>query len=75
MVITFGRGVSSMKQVIRGNRKKSSDRQKIAVLQLELNYELAVLFEAMQDNNEDLKAKTIRKLEHIREQLINLGAL
>nr|WP_249316696.1 hypothetical protein [Bacillus sp. FJAT-50079] len=56
-------------------RKKNQDRQRLAVLQLELNYELAVLFDALQDGNEEMKLKSKQKLEKIREELIKLDAL
>ncbi|RWR12395.1 hypothetical protein [Siminovitchia fortis] len=64
-----------MKQVVNAYRKKSVDKQKLAVLHLELNYELAVLFDAMQENNEDMKTKAKRKLERIRSELIKMEAL
>nr|WP_233711365.1 hypothetical protein [Lederbergia citrisecunda] len=56
-------------------KKKNLDKQKLAVLRLELNYELAVLFDAMQEADEEMKAKTMRKLERIRSELIKLEAL
>lgn len=64
-----------MKQVMNAYRKKSSDKQRLAVLRLELNYELAVLFDALQTENEELKNKSKRKLERIREELIKMEAL
>ncbi|MBD8007383.1 hypothetical protein [Bacillus norwichensis] len=64
-----------MKQVVSTYRKKAVDQQKLAVLHLELNYELAVLFDAMQENNEEMKAKAKRKLERIRGELIKMEAL
>ncbi|GIN91514.1 hypothetical protein J6TS1_04180 [Siminovitchia terrae] len=64
-----------MKQVVNTYRKKVVDQQKLAVLHLELNYELAVLFDAMQENNEEMKAKAKRKLERIRAELIKMQAL
>ncbi|HLU23395.1 hypothetical protein [Lederbergia graminis] len=63
-----------MKQVVNAYRKKNLDRQRLAVLRLELNYELAVLYEALQENDEDLQLKTKRKLERLREELIKLEA-
>ncbi|MBS4198811.1 hypothetical protein KHA93_03985 [Bacillus sp. FJAT-49732] len=64
-----------MKQVMNAYKKKNLDKQKLAVLRLELNYELAVLFDAMQEADEEMKAKTMRKLERIRSELIKLEAL
>lgn len=64
-----------MKQVMNAYRKKSMDKQKLAVLHLELNYELVVLFDAMQEENEELKIKAKRKLEKIRAELMKMEAL
>ncbi|CAM4045928.1 hypothetical protein [Lederbergia lenta] len=64
-----------MKQVMNAYRKKSLDKQRLAVLRLELNYELAVLFEAIQEENEEVKSKTKRKLERIRQELVKLEGL
>ncbi|MCJ8006126.1 hypothetical protein ACFFF5_04660 [Lederbergia wuyishanensis] len=64
-----------MKQVMNAYRKKNLDKQKLAVLRLELNYELAVLFDALQEKDEEVKVKTMRKLERIRSELIKLEAL
>lgn len=64
-----------MKQVMNTYRKKNLDKQRLAVLRLELNYELAVLFEALEEENEEMKSKTKRKLERIREELVKLEAL
>ncbi|SID90078.1 Uncharacterised protein [Mycobacteroides abscessus subsp. abscessus] len=40
-----------------------------------MDYELATLFEAMGDNNENVKKRTKQKLEKIREELVRLKAL
>ena len=40
-----------MRQVMNTSRKKPSEKEKSAVLRLEMDYELAVLFEAMTENN------------------------
>lgn len=74
VVNQFRKGCFSMKQVVNAYRKKNLDRQRLAVLRLELNYELAVLYEALQKNDEDLQLKTKRKLERLREELIKLEA-
>ncbi|GIN74436.1 hypothetical protein J14TS2_49110 [Bacillus sp. J14TS2] len=64
-----------MKQVMNAYRRKNLDKQRLAVLRLELNYELAVLYDALQEENEDKKTKAKRKLTRIREELIKLEAL
>ena len=61
-----------MKQVMNAYRKRNLDKQRMAVLRLELNYELAVLFEALQEEDEQKKKDTKIKLEKIREELIRL---
>jgi hypothetical protein len=71
----YSEGVFFMKQVMNAQRKKPVDQQRLAVLHLELNYELAVLFDAMQENNEEMKTKAKRKLEKIRAELIKMEAL
>ncbi len=64
-----------MKQVMNAYRRKNLDKQRLAVLRLEMNYELAVLYDALQEENEDKKTKAKRKLTRIREELIKLEAL
>jgi hypothetical protein len=64
-----------MKQVMNASKKKKYDQQRIAVLRLEMDYELAVLFEAMQEQNEDKKKKSTLKLEKIREELLKMKAM
>jgi hypothetical protein len=64
-----------MKQVMSSTRKMNVQQQRMAVLKLEMNYELAVLFEAMEDKNTAIQAKTKEKLMKIREELLKLNAL
>jgi hypothetical protein len=64
-----------MKQVMNASKKKKYDQERIAVLRLEMDYELAVLFEAMQEQNEDKKKKSTLKLEKIREELLKMKAM
>ncbi|WP_456271681.1 hypothetical protein [Bacillus sp. AK031] len=64
-----------MKQVMSSTRKKNVQQQRMAVLKLEMDYELAVLFEAMEDKNTAIQAKTKEKLMKIREELVKLDAL
>lgn len=64
-----------MKQVMNSTRKKNVQQQRMAVLKLEMDYELAVLFEAMEDKNTAIQAKTKEKLMKIREELVKLKAL
>ncbi|MBT2708052.1 hypothetical protein J7I91_08985 [Pseudomonas sp. ISL-84] len=56
-------------------KKKAGERERTAVLRLEMDYELATLFDAMKEKNEDLKKQTKLKLERIRQELLRLKAL
>lgn len=64
-----------MKQVMNTSKKKKFDQQRIAVLRLEMDYELAVLFEALQENDNKKKDMTKKKLERIREELLKMKAM
>jgi hypothetical protein len=64
-----------MRQVMNTSRKKSSEKERSAVLRLEMDYELAVLFEAMTENNREKMKSCKQKLEKIRQELIRLKAL
>jgi len=64
-----------LKQVINSKKRQQYEKKKIAVLRLELDYELATLFEAMENKNEETKQKTIKKLEKIREELLKMDAM
>ncbi|TYR79899.1 hypothetical protein FZC66_12210 [Priestia megaterium] len=60
-----------MKQVV--NMYKKNDRHKrLGVIRLELDYELATLYEAMVENNEEKKKQCKRKLEKLRQEMISL---
>ncbi|MDG4655786.1 hypothetical protein P6P90_00410 [Ectobacillus antri] len=62
-----------MRQVI--NALKRTDAEKrIPVLRLELDYELAVLYDAMVENDETKKEECKRKLETLRLEMIRLEA-
>ncbi len=56
-------------------RKKAAVKERTAVLKLEMDYELATLFDAMTEKNEDQKIKSKNKLEKIRLELVTLQAL
>ncbi len=44
----------------------------MAVLRLELDYELATLYEAMMENDEEKKKECKRRLEKLRQELMRL---
>ncbi|MDP4170291.1 MAG: hypothetical protein Q8906_06740 [Bacillota bacterium] len=64
-----------MKQLISSTRKKSVEKERTAILRLEMDYELATLFEAMKEKNEDKKSNCKLRLEKIRQELLRLKAL
>ena len=64
-----------MKQLVNSTRKKAGENVRTAVLKLEMDYELATLFEAMTEKNEDKKKACKQKLEKIRLELLKLKAL
>jgi hypothetical protein len=62
-----------MKQTVKQNQPPESNNR-MGVIKLELDYELATLFEAMQENDEAKKTETKRKLERLRKEWIKLQA-
>ncbi|UAL49019.1 hypothetical protein [Sutcliffiella horikoshii] len=60
-----------MKQVATPWKKKKEDNQR-AVLRMEIDYELAVLYEAIQESDKEKKKKTISKLEQLRKEMLSL---
>lgn len=64
-----------MRQVMNASRKKSSEKERSAVLRLEMDYELATLFEAMSENDCVQMKNSKQKLEKIRKELLKLKAL
>lgn len=55
-------------KVLNGN----DGEKRIAVLRLELDYELATLYEAMTEKNEGKILESKKKLEKLRQEMINL---
>lgn len=66
------RGVLKLTQTIKITSIQSLDNEKKRVLRLEMDYELATLFDAMEENNPSKKQRSIEKLEQIREELLFL---
>lgn len=65
-----------MKQVVNQAMKaKEVEKHRKAVLRMELDYELATLFEAMEQKDENQKTRSKQKLERIRKELVRLKAL
>lgn len=65
-----------MRQVMNtASRKKNTEKERMAVLRLEMDYELATLFEAMTEKNGVKMKDCKQKLERIRQELLRLKAL
>ncbi len=65
----------SMKQLMNSVKNSPGEKERTAVLRLEMDYELATLFEAMNTQNEEMKTKSKQRLERIRQELLRLKAL
>ena len=52
--------------------KKNDGQKRLGVIRLELDYELATLYEAMVENNEEKKNQCKQKLEKLRQEMIAL---
>lgn len=63
-----------MKQVVKIIRKVDIEKQYERILQLELDYELASLFSAMNDKDEEEIAKSKKRLAEIQMELESLHA-
>lgn len=64
-----------MKQMIQIIRKADVEKEYVHVLKLELDYELASLFDAMQQEDESQISKSKQRLQEIHEELEALHAL
>ena len=65
-----------MKQVVNHKLKAHEvEKHRKAVLRMELDYELATLYEAIQQDDEKQKNRSKLKLERIRKELLRLKAL
>lgn len=62
-----------MKQVVHVIRKADVEKEYVKVLRLELDYELATLFDAMQENNEKEEQKSKKRLAEIHRELETLN--
>lgn len=64
-----------MKQLMDFMEGRPGEKQRKAVLRLEMDYELATLFEAMGESNKTKITACKKKLERIRKELLALKAL
>ncbi|MBD8026589.1 hypothetical protein H9636_07965 [Ureibacillus sp. Re31] len=63
-----------MKQMIKIIRKVDIEKQYEQILRLELDYELASLYAAMQENDEKEMEKSKKRLKEIQDELDGLHA-
>lgn len=63
-----------MKQVMNSMQTYTQSKEKLAVIRLEQDYELAVLYEAMEAKNTDQMEKSKEKLNILREQMLKMEA-
>lgn len=63
-----------MKQMIKIIRKVDIEKQYEEILMLEMDYELATLYAAMNDNNQSEIDKSKKRLTEIQEELKGLHA-
>ncbi|PLT27564.1 hypothetical protein [Peribacillus deserti] len=62
-----------MKQVMNQALKaKEVEKHRTAVLRMEMDYELATLYEAMTEKNDEKKTRCKQRLEKIRQELVRL---
>ncbi|ANU27851.1 hypothetical protein [Planococcus versutus] len=64
-----------MKQMVQIIRKADVEKEYVHVLKLELDYELASLFDAMQQDNNHEVSKSKQRLQEIHVELEALHAL
>lgn len=62
-----------MKQVVHVIRKADVEKEYVKVLQLELDYELATLFDAIQQSDEKEEQKSKKRLTEIHRELETLN--
>ncbi|ARP42066.1 MULTISPECIES: hypothetical protein [Geobacillus] len=68
----IGKGVRTEMKKTANSRKRPDGDKRMAVLRLELDYELATLYEAMMENDEEKKKECKRRLEKLRQELMRL---
>ncbi len=64
-----------MKQMVQIIRKADVEKEYVHVLKLELDYELASLYDAMQQENDHEVSKSKKRLQEIHVELEALHAL
>lgn len=62
-----------VKQVMNSMKRREGEKR-LAVLRMEVDYELATLYDAMNENDEETKNKCKQRLEKLRKELMILEA-
>ncbi len=60
-----------LKQVINDLKRKDGEKR-LAVLRLEVDYELATLYDAMIEKDEEKKAECKKKLQKLSQEMIKI---
>lgn len=62
-----------MKQVVHVIRKADVEKEYVKLLYLELDYELATLFDAIQEHDDEQQAKSNHRLAEIHRELESMN--
>ncbi|MCM3357089.1 MULTISPECIES: hypothetical protein [unclassified Psychrobacillus] len=63
-----------MKQVVHIIRKYDMEKEKIQTLKLEMDYQLATLYDAMQDGDQEVISEAKMRLTELHQSLDELNA-
>ena len=63
------KGVLTLKQIIHVIRKADVEKEYVKILHLELDYELATLHDAIENDNEKERQKSKKRLHEIHQEL------
>lgn len=63
------KGVLTLKQIVHVIRKADVEKEYVKILRLELDYELATLYDAMENDNDKERQKSKKRLYEIHQEL------
>ncbi|MBE3570205.1 MAG: hypothetical protein IMW92_08870 [Bacillales bacterium] len=64
-----------MKHLMNNSKMRTITQEKLSVIRMELDYELAVLFEAMEQNDKEKMDNIKTKLKDWRQEFVRLESL